>query len=109
MSFTSAQTLIFEIISKFENVQEFIFNNNTVKKGTGAQELFNAIGKCGQKTLEILRIKSCTYSVTSLSQPQTISAFSSCISLLKNLRILNLSYSNLNDALIKGLAESLPE
>lgn len=57
----SAQSLIFETMSKFTTLHELLYNNNSVKGPSGPAEFYNAIAKCGTN-LQYMRIKSCQYS-----------------------------------------------
>lgn len=97
--------MIFKIISKFEDLKDLIYCNNTIKKSAGATLFFEALKGCG-KNLSNLKIKSCSYS-NLLLQP-SIDAFSSSFSVMYNLKVLNFGYSNLNDQMCLGLVSNMP-
>lgn len=59
--------------------------------------------------MQILKIKSCTLIHSPAQQTNIAKAFGQCFSSMKALRALNLSYCNLSDYLVNGLADSISE
>lgn len=58
----SAQSLIFDTLSRFECLVDLIYNNNCIKgKSGGPSQFYRALGTCGGN-IQFMRVKSCTYS-----------------------------------------------
>ena len=54
-----------------------------------------------------MRIKTCFYTHGENQEPYFEATLRECFAQLKNLKVINLSYSNLTDGLLRGLGESI--
>jgi hypothetical protein len=54
----------------------------------------------------MIKVKSCQYS-PNVNAATFEKAFKACFTQMANLKVLNLSYSNLSDPLIEGLADCI--
>ena len=96
--------MIFETISRLSALVELNYSTNHIKGATGPIEFFKAVGSSG-RYLQRMRTKACTFGEANHAGLEK--AFNDCFAQLNSLKVLNLSYSNITDGLVKSLAESV--